>query len=173
MQIAIDDMQGPKVLTPTAFGDDRGYFFESFSEKACPGMHFVQDNVAFSKKGTIRGLHYQSTPGQAKLVSCLQGTIWDVIVDLRETSETFGKWASIQLDDQTHNQLFVPIGFAHGYCVLSDKALVQYKVSSFYDPETECSIRYNDPFLKISWPEKEPILSLRDQNSPFFSEIFS
>ena len=173
MQIAIEDMQGPKIISPTAFADDRGYFYESFSESSYPGMHFVQDNVAFSKKGTIRGLHYQSDPGQAKLVSCLQGEIWDVIVDIREMSETFGKWASFKLDDQTHNQLFVPIGFAHGYCVLSDKALVQYKVSSLYDPETECSIRYNDSSLNISWPEKEPILSHRDQKSPFFSEIFS
>ena len=173
MQISIMAFQGPKIISPTAFADDRGYFYESYSERSYPGMSFVQDNVALSKKGTIRGLHYQSSPGQAKLVSCLQGEIWDVIVDLREHSETFGKWASIKLNDLTHEQLFIPIGFAHGYCVLSDKALVQYKVSSLYDPETECSIRYNDSFLNINWPEKEPILSNRDQQSPFFSEIFS
>lgn len=172
LQLTIDDLNGPKLITPTVFRDERGYFFESYSQPSYKEV-FVQDNVAFSKKGTIRALHYQSDPGQAKLVSCLRGKIWDVVVDLRPKSVTFGMWAAVTLDDEMHQQLLVPNGFAHGYCVRSDEALVQYKVSSLYNPDAECSIRFNDPTLNIAWGCEEPILSERDQNSPFFSQVFS
>jgi dTDP-4-dehydrorhamnose 3,5-epimerase len=122
--------------------------------------------------GTIRGLHYQSHPGQAKLVSCIQGKIWDVAVDIRIDSPTFGQWEAVVLDDQDRHQLFIPVGFAHGFCVLSQEALVQYKVSSIYDAKAERSIRWNDPVIGIDWPVQNPILSERDATSPFFKEVF-
>lgn len=174
---AVDlELSGLKLLSPKIFGDERGYFFESYrqplySEAGIVEL-FVQDNISFSKRGAVRGLHYQEKPGQAKLVSCLQGTIWDVAVDIRPGSETFGKWAAVELDDVHCRQLYVPIGFAHGFCVLSETAKVCYKVSSLYDPKTEKAIRWNDPDLKVAWPVENPILSARDQMSPFFKEVF-
>lgn len=175
MQVTHLHLSGLKLIIPKIFCDDRGFFFESYSKDVYEQMGistpFVQDNASFSKQRTIRALHYQSFPGQAKLISCVQGKIWDVAVDIRPDSPTFGKWEGVELDDQTHKQLFIPIGFAHGYCVLSDTALVHYKVSSVYNPKTECSIRWNDPSFGIHWPVHDPILSLRDQQSPFFSEV--
>lgn len=159
-----------KLIVPRLFQDERGFFFESYKQSLF-GTPFVQDNTSFSVRGTLRGLHYQSNPGQAKIVSCIQGKIWDVAVDIRPTSPTFGQWEAIELDDEQHHQLYIPVGFAHGFCVLSETALVHYKVSSFYDPATECSIRWNDPDLKIDWPIAKPILSPRDQKSPFFKEV--
>ena len=168
-------LSGLKLVTPKIFSDSRGFFFESYRRPlyAAAGIDvsFVQDNVSFSKKGTVRALHYQSKPGQAKLVTCIQGKIWDVAVDIRPASPTFGQWEAALLDDQTRSQLFIPFGFAHGYLVLSETALVQYKVSSLYDPETECSIRWNDPQIAIPWPVENPHLSPRDEKSPFFKEI--
>lgn len=168
-------IEGLYVIEPVVFADDRGCFFESYSQalykKNGIEVSFVQDNIAVSQEGVIRALHYQSTPGQAKLVSCLQGKIWDVAVDIRPNSPTFGKWVGLELDDQKHQQLFIPVGFAHGYCVLSKTAKVQYKVSSPYNPQTECSIRWNDPELQIKWPIESPVLSIRDQRSPFFQEV--
>lgn len=168
-------LDGLKLITPMIFHDERGFFFESFSNRnySQKGIAhtFVQDNVALSKKGTIRALHYQAKPGQAKLVSCSFGKIWDIAVDIRPDSQTFGYWIAQELDDQSHQQLYIPVGFAHGYCVLSEIALVHYKVSSVYDPKQECSIRWNDPDIGIQWPIENPILSERDQKSPFFKEI--
>lgn len=169
-------LAGLKLITPKVFSDERGFFFESYrqSDYAACGVDvsFVQDNVAFSKKGVLRALHYQESPGQAKLVSCIQGRIWDVAVDIRPASPTFGKWIAVELDDQTHQQLFIPVGFAHGYCTLTDTARVSYKVSSPYNPKAEKSIRWNDPQIAISWPIQQPILSPRDQVSPFLAEVF-
>lgn len=136
------------------------------------GVPFVQDNISFSQKGTIRGLHFQVDPGQAKLVSCIQGKIWDVAVDIRPESPTFGMWEALELDGETQEQFFIPIGFAHGFCVLSETALVQYKVSAPYDATTERSIRWSDPILQIPWPVPNPILSPRDQTSPLLNEVF-
>ena len=117
-------------------------------------------------------MHFQSTPGQAKLVSVIQGKIFDVAVDIRPESPTFGKWEGIYLEAEAHEQFFIPAGFAHGfYVVSSEGALVQYKVSSLYNPETEKTFRFDDPAFAIEWPEKNPILSARDQNSPFFAEV--
>lgn len=167
-------LAGLKLITPRLFQDERGFFFESYRAESylAHGVGpFVQDNASFSRKGTIRALHFQSHPGQAKLVSCVQGEIWDVAVDLRRESPTFMEWEAVLLDDQSHQQLFIPNGFAHGFCVLSEAARVHYKVSAPYDPKTECSIRWNDPDLKISWPIQDPILSPRDQLSPFFKEM--
>ena len=160
-------LSGLALISPKVFPDERGYFFESY--RAHLGT-FPQDNVAFSKKNVLRGLHYSS---QAKLVSCLQGMIWDVAVDIRPDSPTFGEWEAVVLDDVSHQQFFIPVGFAHGYCVLSDTALVHYKVSALFDPKTEMSIRWNDPDLAIVWPIENPILSLRDKHSPFWKEIYA
>lgn len=173
---AVDlELRGLKLLSPKIFGDERGFFFESYRQPlyAAAGISeiFVQDNVSFSRKDSVRGLHYQEIPGQAKLVSCLQGTIWDVAVDIRAGSKTFGKWAAVELDDKHCRQLYVPIGFAHGFCVLSETAKVCYKVSALYDPKTERAIRWNDPDLKVAWPVQNPVLSPRDQTSPFFKEV--
>ncbi len=161
----------PFLITPQVFHDPRGFFFESYRETRYPGP-FVQDNISFSHKNVIRALHFQSEPGQAKLIQCLKGTIWDVIVDIRPDSPTFKQWRAFELNDQTRVQLFVPIGFAHGFCVLSDEALVEYKVSSVYNPKTECTIRWNDPDIAIAWPVRDPILSERDKVAPFFKEVF-
>ena len=162
---------------PSLFEDERGFFFESYQEKRYRengiDLPFIQDNIAFSKKGTLRGLHFQSSPGQAKLVSCLEGEIWDVAVDLRLTSPTFGKWEACFLNAKKQEQFFIPVGFAHGYLVLSETAKVHYKVSTLYDPATEKSVRWNDPDLAISWGIERPILSEKDQKSPFFKELFS
>ena len=163
------------LLAPDVFSDDRGYFFESYSQPSYEQLgitvSFVQDNVSFSKYGTIRALHYQATPGQAKLVSCMQGRIWDVAVDIRPKSPTFRQWVGVELNDENHHQLFVPVGFAHGYCVLSETALVHYKVSAPYNRQEERSLRWNDPAFNVDWPIRNPILSKRDQESPFLSEI--
>jgi dTDP-4-dehydrorhamnose 3,5-epimerase len=171
MEVNDLSIQGLKLIIPKIFRDERGHFFESYrqslyAEKGI-SIPFVQDNISKSVKDTVRALHYQSEPGQAKLVSCLQGKIWDVAVDIRPLSPTYGQWEAIELSEENGHQFFIPAGFAHGFCVLSDHALVHYKVSSPYDPQTERSIRWNDPKIKIEWPIQNPILSLRDQVSPF------
>ena len=176
MEIERLRLDGLLLITPQIFGDERGFFLESynlpaFEAKGLP-TRFVQDNLSCSKKNTIRGLHYQSRPGQAKLISCLKGKIWDVAVDIRPDSPTFGQWQSVELDDQRRQQFFIPVGFAHGFCVLSESALVQYKVSAVYDGQFECSIRWNDPKIGVNWPIREPLLSPRDQLSPYFTEVF-
>ncbi len=175
MEIVNLRLNGLKKVIPRVFKDERGYFFESYRQALYGelgiGVAFVQDNVSFSKCGTVRALHFQAYPGQAKLVSCIQGKIWDVAVDIRFDSPTFGQWEAAELSCENHHQLFIPVGFAHGFCVLSETALVQYKVSSPYNPKTECSIRWNDPEFKIEWPVKEPLLSPRDQISPTFREL--
>lgn len=175
MEVVDLPLKGLKLITPRIWRDERGFFFETYRSSlyANSGIasQFVQDNLSCSHKNTLRGLHYQSFPGQDKLVTCLSGTVWDVAVDLRRESATFGKWYAVELDDQKLQQLFIPVGFAHGFCVLSDTAIVQYKVSAVYDPATERSVRWNDPAIAIEWPIGAPVLSLRDQNSPFFEEV--
>jgi len=167
-------LEGLKFVTLSAYEDERGFFKESYRrplyEKMGISCEFVQDNHSFSKKGTIRGMHFQSEPGQAKLISVLHGTIYDVVVDIRPHSPTFGEWIGIRLEAEKHQQLFIPIGFAHGFCTLSEEAHVAYKVSSVYDPTTEKGFRFNDPELAIQWPIKDPIVSERDRSSPFFRE---
>lgn len=177
MQVDLLSISGLKLIIPKVFHDERGFFFESYNadrfQQQGIDTAFVQDNASFSKKGTIRALHYQSSPGQAKLISCVLGKIWDVAVDIRPESPTFGKWEAVELDDESKRQFYIPVGFAHGYCVLSDTALVHYKVSSPYDPKTECSIRWNDPDLGVDWPVNDPLVSDRDRQSPFFKKVFS
>jgi dTDP-4-dehydrorhamnose 3,5-epimerase len=166
-------LAGAKLIRPKVFRDSRGFFLESFSAPryAAAGMPeiWVQDNHSCSVRNTLRGLHYQSTPGQAKLLRVSHGRIFDVLVDLRPRSSTFGQWHGVNLDAEEHAQVYIPIGIAHGFCVLSDVAEVQYKVSSPYDGATECAIRWNDPELGVAWPVTEPVLSARDQVSESFA----
>jgi dTDP-4-dehydrorhamnose 3,5-epimerase len=173
VQVVEGKLAGIKIIRPKIFGDDRGFFLESYNAVtfASAGIDtaFVQDNHSRSVKGTLRGVHYQSQPGQAKLVRVTLGRIWDVQVDIRPDSPTFGKWAALELDDKSREQLFVPVGFAHGFCVLSEYAEVEYKVSAPYDPKTECAISYADPELAIEWPITQPLLSARDQQAESFA----
>ncbi len=168
-------IQGLKVISLKIFNDDRGFFVERyrldrFSEHGLPP--FVQDNHSRSKPGVIRGLHYQTNPGQGKLVGVIRGRIWDVAVDLRRGSPTFGKWEALELNDTNGNLLWIPPGFAHGFCVLgSEDADVFYKVDSLYNAKGEGGIRFDDPGLKINWPVSDPIVSVRDRAMPSLSEF--
>ena len=168
-------LEGVALIEPQVFGDERGFFVETFSLDSWSGLgvdaSFVQHNHSRSSKGTLRGLHFQTHPGQAKLLRCPRGSIFDVAVDLRKDSPTYGQWEGHVLDDVNHHQLYVPIGFAHGFCVLSDGADVTYLVSSLYDPGTEAGIRWNDPEVGVEWPVEEPLLSQRDIEAPLLSEV--
>jgi dTDP-4-dehydrorhamnose 3,5-epimerase len=168
-------ISGPVLLKPTVHGDSRGFFLESFRTDALAAagieLKFVQDNHSRSRSGIVRGMHFQ--PGQAKLVRCVRGAIFDVIVDIRVGSPTFGRWEGYELNDDTHHQLFVPDGFGHGFCVLSDLADVTYKVSSYYDPTAEAGFRFDDPAVGIEWPLRsdELIASARDTAAPTLAEL--
>jgi len=164
------------LIEPRSFSDDRGFFFESFKESDffSNGIDkkFVQDNFSHSVHGVIRGLHFQKAPkAQAKLVTVLKGKIFDVAVDIRKNSPTYGKWVSEILSGDTHNLLYVPEGFAHGFCVLSKEAYVYYKVSNEYSPEHERGIIWNDPKLNIDWPISKPIVSGDDNKLPLFENL--
>jgi dTDP-4-dehydrorhamnose 3,5-epimerase len=169
------EIDGLVLLEPAVHGDDRGFLVETYSadawREAGADAEFVQDNHSRSTRNILRGLHFQTSPGQAKLVRCLRGSIWDVAVDLRRDSPTYGKWEAHDLDDQAHRQLFVPVGFAHGFCVLSETADVAYKLSSYYDPDSEAGIAWNDPDLGVEWPVDDPVLSERDRSAPRLAEI--
>jgi dTDP-4-dehydrorhamnose 3,5-epimerase len=168
-------LDGVVLLEPEVYGDERGFLLESFNRAEWSELgvdvDFVQDNHSRSGANILRGLHFQTTPGQAKLVRCGRGRIWDVAVDLRRGSPTYGHWEGHELDDGAHRQLFVPVGFAHGFCVLSEVADVLYKVSSYYDPETESGIAWDDPEVAVDWPISDPQLSERDRNAPQLAEI--
>ena len=163
------------ILAPRVFGDARGYFLETHSSKSLPdhplGMSFVQDNLSFSRRGTLRGLHLQHPFSQAKLVTAISGSIFDVAVDVRPGSPTFGRWVSAELSEENHLQIFVPPGFAHGFCVTSETAHVSYKVTEVYHPEAELSIRFDDPDLAIPWPVEAPDLSAKDRAGFFLRDV--
>ena len=164
------------LIESKSFSDERGFFLESFKESdfVSNGIttKFVQDNISHSFKGVLRGLHYQKNPkAQAKLVTCIRGEIFDVAVDIRQGSPTFGKWISEVLSDKIHKSLYIPEGFAHGFCVQSDQADILYKVSQEYSAENERGIRWNDPVLKISWPVDRPILTKKDLELPQLKDI--
>lgn len=163
-------LPGLVIAEPRVFRDDRGFFLEPYHAPRYKAggieVDFVQDNHSFSTRGVLRGLHFQTSPGQAKLIRCARGAIWDVAVDLREGSETYGKWWGLELDSRSHRQLFIPVGFAHGFCVLSEEAEVMYKCSSVYDPATEAGILWNDPEIGVAWPVTDPIVSQRDIQAP-------
>lgn len=167
------------ILQPKVFSDERGYFLQSFQQQqyetllARP-LHFVQDNHSFSKQGVLRGLHYQIAQPQAKLIRVVQGEIFDVAVDLRASSATFGQWVGQRLSAHNQQQLFIPEGFAHGFLVLSDSADVHYKTTDYYAPAHERSIRWDDPNLAIDWPLSQlpklpPLISARDQQATSFN----
>lgn len=168
-------LEGVVLLEPQVFGDDRGFFVETFRTETWRelgiNVDFVQHNHSRSVSGTLRGLHFQTEPGQAKLVRCSRGEVFDVAVDLRRGSPTYGQWEGHVLDDQTHRQLFVPAGFGHGFTVLSDVADVSYLLSSVYEPSTEAGIVWNDPDVGVEWPVSEPLLSERDKSAPRLAEI--
>jgi dTDP-4-dehydrorhamnose 3,5-epimerase len=167
------ELPGLKLIQPDVLRDERGFFLETYSVEryraAGIDVPFVQDNHSRSVKDTLRGLHYQSQPGQAKLVRVIVGRIWDAAVDIRPSSPTFGKWVGVELDADKHEQIFIPVGFAHGFCVLSDVAEVEYKVSSPYDGKTERGFSYADPEVAVAWPVKTPLLSKRDQQAESFA----
>ena len=174
MQVSKTPIDGLLTIEPKIFADPRGMFYEVYSESKYEehGIScFVQDNHSISKKGVVRGLHYQVNPGQNKLVRVTRGEIFDVAVDIRKQSPTYGKWWGLSLSETNNFQLYIPIGFAHGFCVLSESAEVLYKCSDYYSPENERGILWNDPDLAIDWPVKDPILSEKDAVSPLFSEL--
>jgi dTDP-4-dehydrorhamnose 3,5-epimerase len=162
-------------ITPRIFGDSRGYFFESYSERdfaeAGLSIRFVQDNQSRSLKGVLRGLHFQKQHPQGKLVQVLEGEVFDVAVDLRSHSRTLGQWQGIRLYAEKHNQFYIPQGFAHGFLVLSETAVFSYKCTDFYHPEDEGGIIWNDPEIRIVWPDvgMDYILSDKDRKLPGFS----
>ena len=166
-------LEGPILLAPTVHGDSRGFFLETYRRDAYAELgisdEFVQDNHSISRRGIVRGMHFQ--PGQSKLVRCARGSVLDVVVDLRRGSPTFGEWESVELDADRHLQLYVPDGFAHGFCVLSEIADLTYKVSSYYDPAAESGFRYDDSEVGIEWPDGELTPSERDANAPLLTEI--
>jgi dTDP-4-dehydrorhamnose 3,5-epimerase len=167
-------LDGPVLIEPVVHGDARGFFQETYRKAvfADLGVHdeFVQDNHSRSRLGVLRGMHFQ--PGQAKLVRCARGSILDVLVDIRPGSASFGQWEPFPLDDQSHRELYVPDGFAHGFCVTSELADVVYKVSTYYDPDAESGFRFDDPEVGIEWPEGiELQVSDRDRTAPLLSEL--
>ena len=170
------EIEGVVAIEPKVFGDERGFLIESFSAERWRELgvdaEFVQENHSRStQKGTLRGLHFQTEPGQGKLVRCVRGAIFDVAVDLRRGSPTYGRWEGHVLDDERHRQLWVPIGFGHGFQVLSDVADVAYKLTSLYDPATEAEISWEDPDVGIEWPLADPLLSERDMGAPRLADV--
>jgi dTDP-4-dehydrorhamnose 3,5-epimerase len=178
MNVTTTEIEGVLLLVPTLFEDERGYFFESHSsrefERAVPGVTFVQENESRSRHGVLRGLHFQKAPhAQAKLVRVVNGRVLDVAVDLRTGSPTFGKHVARELSGENKHQLFIPRGFAHGYVVLSEEAILQYKCDAYYAPSHEAGIRHDDPDLAIAWPlpTSHLILSGKDKRHPYLRDI--
>lgn len=177
MEIEKTDFQDLVIIKPQIFEDSRGYFFESYNMQKCTNsigdIQFIQDNQSKSVKNTIRGLHYQLAPyAQSKLIRVLQGKILDVVVDIRKHSPTYGKHFSIELSDENKKQLFIPKGFAHGFSVLSDTAIVFYKTDNYYNPDSERGINFNDNELNIDWKtaKEDAIVSTKDKVLPSFKE---
>jgi dTDP-4-dehydrorhamnose 3,5-epimerase len=180
MEVIKTDIEGVVIIEPRIFKDARGYFFESFSakefqEKVCQTT-FVQDNESFSSYGVVRGLHFQKPPyTQSKLVRVIKGAVLDVAVDLRKGSPTYGKHVAVELTGENHRQLFIPKGFAHGFSVLSDEVLFQYKCDNFYAPQSEGGIAWDDPALQIDWriPADKILLSEKDTKHPLLEDYNS
>ena len=164
------------IIQPKVFGDERGFFLETFqadkyADLAGINLPFVQDNHSRSSKGVLRGLHFQKTKPQGKLVRVVSGVVYDVAVDIRRSSPTFGQWEGVILSEENKTQFWVPPGFAHGFAVLSDTADFEYKCTDYYDPSDEGSILWNDPSLNISWPIDNPILSDKDSSAPRLADF--
>lgn len=175
MEYIPTEIEDVLLIKPSVFTDDRGFFFESYRESRLKdqglNVTFVQDNVSYSTRHTLRGLHYQVQNPQDKLLMVLQGEILDVAVDLRQDSETFGHYVSRMLTAENKHQLFVPKGFAHGFLVLSKNALVHYKCSDYYNKESERGVKWDDPTLAIQWNVEAPIVSAKDQHQPLLTNI--
>jgi dTDP-4-dehydrorhamnose 3,5-epimerase len=175
MKVVATELCDVLEIDARAVGDERGWFLEAwhaerYGEAGIPGG-FVQDNVSFSRRGVLRGLHFQHPHGQAKLVGVLQGEVWDVAVDVRAGSPSFCRWVGRTLSERNRRQLFIPAGFAHGFVVLSDTALFWYKCSSLYRPEAEGVVRWDDPALGIRWPLERPTVSARDAGAPALADL--
>jgi dTDP-4-dehydrorhamnose 3,5-epimerase len=170
MKITTCDLQGLLIIEPDVFGDNRGYFMESWNRQryreAGIDLDFVQDNFSLSRRGTLRGLHFQNPLAQGKLVSVLQGEVFDVGVDIRRGSPTFGRWFGMTLSAENKRQFFLPAGFAHGFLVVSEMALFHYKCTDYYSPKDEQGFRWDDPEVGIRWPLENPTLSNRDAAAP-------
>ena len=169
-------LDGPILIEPQVFGDERGFFCETYRRSALRELgvqdEMVQDNHSRSRRGIVRGMHFQVGAGAAKLVRCARGAILDVLVDIRRGSPTFGEWEAFELSDENMRLLYCPVGFAHGFCTLSDEADVIYKQSNYYDPATDRGIRYDDPDVRIEWPaDLELIPSARDAAAPLLREV--
>ena len=175
MKVTKTKLDGVLVITPQTFEDERGFFLESFNKdkykKAGIKFDFVQDNHSSSSKGVLRGLHFQKNKPQGKLVRVVKGEVFDVAVDLRQDSLTFGQWESIILTEKNKLQFWIPPGFAHGFVVLSDNADFEYKCTDYYDPSDEGSLLWNDPDLNIPWPINNPKLSKKDLNAPLLADL--
>jgi len=173
MDIIPASIEDVLIIKPRVFRDQRGFFMETYQQDRYRDIginkNFVQDNLSFSVKGTLRGLHFQIKHPQAKLVQVISGEIFDVAVDIRPGSPTYGKWTGIYLSEQTLTQVFVPEGFAHGFCVLSETAHFLYKCSDFYAPDDEGGILWSDPDIAIDWPIKDPVVSDKDRRHPCLS----
>jgi dTDP-4-dehydrorhamnose 3,5-epimerase len=175
MNVKETKLPGVLIFEPDVFSDERGFFLETWNstryEKAGIKGPFMQDNVSFSKRGVLRGLHFQYPQSQGKLVQALSGEVVDVAVDIRKGSPTFGQWISEILSAANHKQMYIPSGFAHGYCVISETAFFSYKCTDFYDPASESGIIWNDPDINIDWLIEEPILSSKDADYPKLKDI--
>ena len=175
MKVRETPLSGVLIIEPKIFGDSRGFFVETFvqeryKEAGIP-EHFVQDNLSFSQHGVLRGLHFQNPIPQGKLVYVLEGEVFDVVVDIRIGSPTFGEWHGEYLSGENKHQLWIPKGFAHGFCVTGDKALFVYKCTDYYAPEHEVTIRWDDPTIGIKWPIADPLVSTKDVMASFLKDI--
>jgi dTDP-4-dehydrorhamnose 3,5-epimerase len=175
LKVTETSLPGVILVEPRVFGDSRGYFFESFhaaryAEAGIPN-HFVQDNLSRSVKGTLRGLHFQDPHPQGKLVYCVRGAVFDVAVDIRQGSATFGAWFGAELSEENHRQMWVPPGFAHGFCVLSESADFFYKCTDLYHPEHDRGVAWDDPDIGVKWPMESPILSEKDRRLPRLRDL--
>jgi len=175
MNVTETKLAGVLIIEPKVFGDARGFFKETFQaeryREAGVEYTFVQDNYSRSQKGVLRGLHFQITKPQGKLVSCPKGAVYDVVVDIDPESTTYGQYVGVELTEESHKQLWVPPGYAHGFCVLSETADFQYKCTDYYDPSDEGGVIWNDPDLTIEWPIQQPALSEKDQKLPTLAQI--
>lgn len=175
MNVIATDLPGMMIFEPRVFRDERGLFMETYQEQRYRALgidaHFVQDNFSRSHRHVLRGLHYQRQYPQGKFVQVLKGEVYDVAVDIRSGSPTFGGWAAAILSGDNARQMYIPPGYAHGFCVLSDKADFIYKCSDYYHPEDECGIVWNDPTIGIEWPIQEPLLSPKDAEFPKLNEL--
>ena len=177
MNVIKTDIEGVVIIEPRLFRDDRGYFFESFSQRECDekvrSIRFVQDNESKSSYGVLRGLHFQKPPfAQSKLVRVIKGAVLDVAVDIRKGSPTFGRYVAVELTEENHLQFFIPRGFAHGFSVLTDEVIFQYKCDNFYAPQSEGALAWDDPDLEIDWkiPADKVLLSEKDKHHPCLKE---